>query len=60
VFLYKQLGMICKEMKVTPPYERREHGPIHNVGKALEDITIANLQQSEHEEWLELMSFCID
>lgn len=52
--------MIRKEMKVTPPYERREHDPIHTVGKGLEDIAIANLQQSEHEEWLELMSFRID
>lgn len=36
--------MIRKEMKVTTPYERRERGPIHTVGKALEDIAIANLQ----------------
>lgn len=44
MFLYKQLGMIRKEMKATLPYERREHGPIHAVGKPLEDVAIANLQ----------------
>ncbi|MFK4431426.1 Protein of unknown function [Bacillus cereus] len=44
MFLYKQLGTIRKVMKVTPPYERRERGPIHAVGKPLEDVAIANLQ----------------
>ncbi|HDX9672513.1 TPA: ArpU family transcriptional regulator [Bacillus cereus] len=59
ILIYKQLGVIRKEMKVTPPYEMREHGPIH-AGKPLEDVAIANLQQSGHEEWLELMSFRIN
>ncbi|PFC22820.1 ArpU family phage packaging/lysis transcriptional regulator, partial [Bacillus thuringiensis] len=45
---------------VTPSYEVREHGPTHTVGKPLEDVAIANLQQSEREEWLELISFRID
>ncbi|MGG0314283.1 ArpU family transcriptional regulator, partial [Bacillus mycoides] len=27
VRIYKQFGMMRKEMKVTPSYERREHGP---------------------------------
>ncbi|PEF03353.1 ArpU family transcriptional regulator [Bacillus thuringiensis] len=60
VRIYRQFGMIRKEMKVTPSYEVREHGPTHTIGKPLEDVAIANLQQSEHEEWLELISFRID
>lgn len=60
VRIYRQFGMIRKEMKVTPSYEMREHGPTHTVGKPLEDVAIANLQQSEHEEWLELISFRIN
>ncbi|MED3540642.1 ArpU family phage packaging/lysis transcriptional regulator [Bacillus toyonensis] len=60
VRIYRQFGMIRKEMKVIPSYEVREHGPTHAVGKPLEDVAIANLQQSEREEWLELISFRID
>ncbi|MGW5955305.1 ArpU family phage packaging/lysis transcriptional regulator [Bacillus mycoides] len=60
VRIYRQLEMIRKEMKVTPSYEMREHGQTHTVGKPLEDVAIANLKQSEHEEWLELMSFRIN
>ncbi|HHY2674575.1 TPA: ArpU family phage packaging/lysis transcriptional regulator [Bacillus toyonensis] len=60
VRIYRQFGMIRKEMKVTPSYEVREHGPTHTVGKPLEDVAIANLQQSEREEWLELISFRIN
>ncbi|OOR20903.1 ArpU family phage packaging/lysis transcriptional regulator [Bacillus mycoides] len=60
VRIYRQFGMIRKEMKVTPSYEMREHGPTHAVGKPLEDVAIANLQQSEREEWLELISFRIN
>lgn len=60
VRIYRQFGMIRKEMKVTSSYEMREHGPTHTVGKPLEDVAIANLQQSEYEEWLELMSFRIN
>ncbi|AHA71019.1 ArpU family transcriptional regulator [Bacillus thuringiensis] len=60
VRIYRQFGMIRKEMKVTPSYEIREHGPTHAVGKPLEDVAIANVQQSKREEWLELISFRID
>ncbi|MBC2684685.1 ArpU family phage packaging/lysis transcriptional regulator [Bacillus toyonensis] len=60
VRIYRQFGMIRKEMKVTLSYEVRENGPTHTVGKPLEDVAIANLQQSEREEWLELISFRID
>ncbi|HDX9660877.1 TPA: ArpU family transcriptional regulator [Bacillus toyonensis] len=60
VRLYRQFGMMRKEMKVTPSYEIREHGPTHAVGKPLEDVAIANIQHSEREEWLELISFRID
>ncbi|EJR62504.1 ArpU family phage transcriptional regulator [Bacillus cereus VD115] len=60
VRIYRQFGMIRNEMKVTPSYEMREHGPTYTVGKLLEDVAIANLQQSEREEWLELISFRID
>ncbi|PHG57560.1 ArpU family phage packaging/lysis transcriptional regulator [Bacillus toyonensis] len=60
VRIYRQFGMIRKEMKVTPSYEIREHGPTHAVGKPLEDVAIANIKQSKREEWLELISFRID
>ncbi|MEH6891900.1 ArpU family phage packaging/lysis transcriptional regulator [Bacillus sp. JJ864] len=60
VRIYRQFGMIRKEMKVTPSYEVREHGPTHAVGNPLEDVAVANLQQNKREEWLEKMSFRID
>ncbi|MED1412168.1 MULTISPECIES: ArpU family phage packaging/lysis transcriptional regulator [Bacillus] len=60
VRIYRQFGMIRKEMKVTPSYEMREHGPTHAVGKPLEDVAIANLQQIEREKWLETMSFRVN
>ncbi|MCI0767854.1 ArpU family phage packaging/lysis transcriptional regulator [Bacillus sp. TL12] len=60
VRIYRQFGMIRKEMKVTPSYEVRYHGPTHDVGKPLEDVAIANVQQSEREKWIENMSFRID
>ncbi|QWH11937.1 ArpU family transcriptional regulator [Bacillus mycoides] len=60
VRIYRQFGMIRKEMKVTPSYEIREHGPTHTVGMPLEDVAIANLQQIEREEWLEKISFRVD
>ncbi|MED1559600.1 ArpU family phage packaging/lysis transcriptional regulator [Bacillus paramycoides] len=60
VSIYRQFGMIRKEMKVTPSYEMREHGPTHAVGKPLEDVAIANLQQIEREKWLETMSFRVN
>ncbi|MGE7937333.1 ArpU family phage packaging/lysis transcriptional regulator [Bacillus paramycoides] len=60
VRIYRQFGMIRKEMKVTPSYEMREHGPTHAIGKPLEDVAIANLQQIEREKWLETMSFRVN
>ncbi|KFN04115.1 phage transcriptional regulator, ArpU family protein [Bacillus clarus] len=60
VRIYRQFGMMRKEMKVTPSYEIREHGPTHTVGKPLEDVAIANIQQSKQEEWLGMMSLRID
>ncbi|MDM5154863.1 ArpU family phage packaging/lysis transcriptional regulator [Bacillus sp. DX1.1] len=60
VRIYRQFGMIRKEMKVTPSYEVRYHGPTYDVGKPLEDVALANIQQSEREEWLDKMSFRID
>ncbi|OUA58568.1 ArpU family phage packaging/lysis transcriptional regulator [Bacillus thuringiensis] len=60
VRIYRQFGMMRKEMKVTPSYEIREHGPTHAVGKPLEDVAMANIQQSKREEWLEIMSVRID
>ena len=53
VRIHRQFGMMRKEMKVTPSYEIREHYPTHTVGKPLEDVAIANIQQSKREEWLE-------
>ncbi|PFL11752.1 ArpU family transcriptional regulator [Bacillus cereus] len=60
VRIHRQFGMMRKKMKVTPSYEMREHGPTHTVGKPLEDVAIANIQQSKREEWLERMSLRID
>lgn len=58
--IYKQFGMMRKEMKVTPSYEMREHGPTYAVGKPLEDVAISNIQQSKREEWLEKMAFRVE
>ncbi|PGA61260.1 ArpU family transcriptional regulator, partial [Bacillus pseudomycoides] len=33
VRLYRQFGMMREEMKVTPSYEIRYHGPTNDVGK---------------------------
>ncbi|HDR7412283.1 TPA: ArpU family transcriptional regulator [Bacillus toyonensis] len=60
VRLYRQFGMMREEMKVTPSYEIRYHGPTNDVGKPLEDVAMANIQQSEREEWIKKMSFRID
>jgi len=60
VRIYRQFGMIRKEMKVTPSYEVREHGPTHTVGNPLEDVALKNLQQQQREEWLENMSIRIE
>ncbi|MFD0771644.1 ArpU family phage packaging/lysis transcriptional regulator [Bacillus sp. CGMCC 1.60114] len=60
VRIYRQFGMIRKEMKVTPSYSIREHGPTHTVGNPLEDVAVENLQQNKREEWLGKMSFRID
>ncbi|HHK5536863.1 TPA: ArpU family phage packaging/lysis transcriptional regulator [Bacillus mobilis] len=60
VRLYRQFGMMREEMKVTPSYEIRYHGPTNDVGKPLEDVAMANIQQSEREEWIKQTSFCID
>ena len=51
VRLYRQFGMMREEMKVTPSYEIRYHGPTNDVGKPLEDVAMANIQQSKREEW---------
>ncbi|PEP48957.1 MULTISPECIES: ArpU family phage packaging/lysis transcriptional regulator [Bacillus] len=60
VRIYRQFGMIRQEMKVTPSYEVRYHGPTNVVGNPLEDVALANVQQSKREKWLENMSFRID
>lgn len=60
VRLYRQFGMMREEMKVTPSYEIRYHGPTNDVGKPLEDVAMANIQQSEREEWIKQTSFRID
>ncbi|MED2765892.1 ArpU family phage packaging/lysis transcriptional regulator [Bacillus thuringiensis] len=56
VRIYKQFGTMRQEMRITSSYERREHGPIHVVGKPVEGVAIANIQQNEREKWLEEMS----
>ncbi|TKJ00422.1 ArpU family transcriptional regulator, partial [Bacillus cereus] len=60
VRLYRQFGMMREEMKVTPSYEIGYHGPTNDIGKPLEDIAMANIQQSKREEWIKQTSFRID
>ncbi|MED2761595.1 ArpU family phage packaging/lysis transcriptional regulator [Bacillus thuringiensis] len=60
VRLYRQFGMMREEMKVTPSYEIRYHGPTNDVGKPLEDVAMANIQQSKREEWIKQTSFQIE
>lgn len=60
VRIYKQFGMVQEEMKVTPSYEVRYHGPTNTVGNPLEDVALENIKRSELEQYLKNMSFCID
>ncbi|WP_264447858.1 ArpU family phage packaging/lysis transcriptional regulator [Bacillus cereus] len=60
VRIYKQFGMVREEMKVTPSYEVRYHGPTNTVGNPLEDVALENIKRSEREQYLENMSFRID
>ncbi|KUH44893.1 ArpU family phage packaging/lysis transcriptional regulator [Bacillus mycoides] len=60
VRIYKQFGMVREEMKVTPSYEVRYHGPTNIVGNPLEDVALENIKRSEREQYLENMSFRID
>ncbi|MED3068141.1 ArpU family phage packaging/lysis transcriptional regulator [Bacillus thuringiensis] len=60
VRLYRQFGMMCEEMKVIPSYEIRYHGPTNDVGKLLEEVAMANIQQSERAEWIKETSVHID
>ncbi|GGE58469.1 ArpU family phage packaging/lysis transcriptional regulator [Priestia taiwanensis] len=58
--IYRQFGMIREEMKVTPSYEVRYHGSTNTVGNPLEDVALANIQQSKRDEWLKRMSLRIE
>ncbi len=49
--------MMREEIKVTPSYEIRYHGPTNDVGKPLEDVAMANIQQSKH--YFVLTSFLV-
>ncbi|MEH7219012.1 ArpU family phage packaging/lysis transcriptional regulator [Bacillus toyonensis] len=60
VRIYKQFGMIRREMRVTSSDEIREHGPTLEVGKPVEDVAVANVQHDEREEQLKKLSFQID
>ncbi|HHK5546042.1 TPA: ArpU family phage packaging/lysis transcriptional regulator [Bacillus thuringiensis] len=60
VRIYKQFGMVREEMKVTPSYEVRYHGPTNTVGNPLEDVVLENIKRSEREQYLKDMSFRID
>ncbi|MDA2095476.1 ArpU family transcriptional regulator [Bacillus cereus] len=60
VRIYKQFGMVREEMKVTPSYKVRYHGPTNTVGKPLEDVVLENIKRSEREQYLKNMSFRID
>lgn len=58
--IYKQFGMVREEMKVTPSYEVRYHGPTNMVGNPLEKVALENIKRSEREEYLKNMSFRVD
>ncbi|MED4445592.1 ArpU family transcriptional regulator [Bacillus thuringiensis] len=58
--LYNQFGMVREEMKVTPSYEARYHGPINTIGNPLEDVALENIKRSEREQYLKDMSFRIN
>ncbi|WP_353939946.1 ArpU family phage packaging/lysis transcriptional regulator [Bacillus sp. N5-665] len=60
VRIYKQFGMVREEMKVTPSYEVRYHGPTNTVENPLEDVALENIKRSEREQYLKNMSFRID
>ncbi|MFJ8352879.1 ArpU family phage packaging/lysis transcriptional regulator [Bacillus paramycoides] len=60
VRIYKQFGMVREEMKVTPSYEVRYHGPTNTVGNPLEDVALENIKRTEREQYLKNMSFHID
>ncbi|HDR7356474.1 ArpU family phage transcriptional regulator [Bacillus cereus] len=60
VRIYKQFGMVREEMKVTPSYEVRYHGPTNIVGNPLEDVALENIKRSEREQYLKSMSFRIE
>ncbi|MFV1455486.1 ArpU family phage packaging/lysis transcriptional regulator [Bacillus mycoides] len=60
VRIYKQFGMVREEMKVTPSYEVRYHGPTNTVGNPLEDVAIENIKRSEREQYLKNMLFRIN
>ncbi|MBJ7986921.1 MULTISPECIES: penicillin-binding protein [Bacillus] len=47
VRIYRQLGMIRNEMKVTASIEVRYHGPTNIIGKPTEDVALTNIAMSE-------------
>ena len=60
VRIYKQFGMVREEMKVTPSYELRYHGPTNTARNPLEDVALENIERSKREQYLKNMSFRID
>lgn len=60
VRIYRQLGMIRNEMKVTTSSEVRYHGPTNIIGKPTEDVALTNIAMSEREVKLQRLSFQID
>ena len=60
VRIYRQLGMIRNEMKVTASSEVRYHGPTNIIGKPTEDVALTNIAMSEREVKLQRLSFQID
>lgn len=60
VRIYRQLGMIRNEMKVTASCEIRYHGRTNVVGKPAEEVALTNVELSEREMKLQRLSFQID
>jgi ArpU family phage transcriptional regulator len=53
VRIYKQIGFVRREMKVTPAYTLRYHGQTYSVGNPAEEAAIWNAEKEQEIENLE-------
>lgn len=45
--IYKQIGFVRREMKNTPSYEERFHGPTNMTGAPAEDCAVLNVDNED-------------